>query len=618
MYRFDLRTLLMPEPASPLIPCAVAAAVAVIGILILILRRRKENKKRKERFLSDSAFDVEAEASQQKRNAKEYFKNENYSYTSGFVPGAEPELSFLDPSRRGDPVEIISTKETYPAYMEAAHGTRRARRMNVNNKYAPNIATPLHVLPETHIEHPVLTPVPDVSKIKMPMTKTVPGLTVPPSRIEPKSLKRPTDIPTKPPMPPRAPLTQVPTYTAPKAPPAPFPVNPPIPAPISSMAYPGVNAPAYIPTPIPVTNKPLQYVPSSAPAPDEVKAVKEEQPKPVAPAPAPQVVPVTFSVPIPAAPQQPSEPEAEPIVAMSAPVEKVPVVEKKPKLKYGKHNVIINQTPVVLATEAPVSRPKSEYLITEIHEKDLIGDDAEQVDAVEEAVAVNEPIAEPIAEPVPEPVPEPIPEPVPEPVPAPVPVPPALRKVTTVRTVKPAVTPIEEFVNDDFPEESFSFERPTVEKKPKKEKPQPTAPASPFGDPFVFPTYAMPKAPAAPSQMPAQPTAPAAPAPAPAVPEAEPVFVVKLHDDIKAMYSFSKEDFGFTDDEPEVFAEDTSAPEAEPVAEDTPEAEPAVVEEPIEETPEESAEEPEVIYSEPIEKLSDKDYSDLLSQSSDN
>ncbi len=165
--------------ANPVVIFSILGGIAVLALLFAFLMHRRKVRKHNKRLLNDSSFYVEVEAARNKRELQKaldaYAGKEHYNSISGYIPGAEPELSFIDPLRNPRPVETVTVRETMPAAMEIPRDKNAAslkahKATNTYPEYAPNISMPLHIpTPQVPVP-PVVAPVPDVSTLKMPIT----------------------------------------------------------------------------------------------------------------------------------------------------------------------------------------------------------------------------------------------------------------------------------------------------------------------------------------------------------------------------------------------------------------------------------------------------------------
>ena len=168
--------LFTTEIADPTLPLIIIACSIVIGMVIFIRISGSHERRLKKNILPDTTLDFESEIGRQKRALAKHFKQERYNYASGFIPGAEPELSFIDPARRGDPIEVITTKETYKPTAEPLV----ERPLSATDKFYPakngaRMSAPFKAVVNNAVTRPVLTPEIDAASIKMPEPTPLPA-----------------------------------------------------------------------------------------------------------------------------------------------------------------------------------------------------------------------------------------------------------------------------------------------------------------------------------------------------------------------------------------------------------------------------------------------------------
>lgn len=181
MQEISLRSLISgllytTEIADPTLPFILIGCVIVAFIAFPILRARKKERRLKKNILPDTTLDFESEVSHCKRELAKHFEKERYNYATGYIPGAEPELSFIDPARRGEPIEVITTKETYKPTAEPLV----ERPITVSDRSYPKgavMSTPLRPIGKAAVPKPSLIPEIDVTGIKKPEITPVPTVT---------------------------------------------------------------------------------------------------------------------------------------------------------------------------------------------------------------------------------------------------------------------------------------------------------------------------------------------------------------------------------------------------------------------------------------------------------
>ena len=158
-------SMLAISPIPVIAVCAVLFVLVFLTVLIIRMRRVRRTTKN---LLRDNSTFVEIEANNTKRalhkTLEDYRKREHYNYASGYIPGAEAELRYLDPARSGEPVETVKVRQTYAPSMQfpktAASGTPIPD--GFTSKRMKPLDIPMAVPPVTP---PVLTPVPEVPEI---------------------------------------------------------------------------------------------------------------------------------------------------------------------------------------------------------------------------------------------------------------------------------------------------------------------------------------------------------------------------------------------------------------------------------------------------------------------
>ena len=153
-----------------------------MALALILIRPIVRERPYKRNVLTDEALDFESMVNRKKKELSDYFEKEKYNYSSGFVPGAEPELSYIDPLRGTDPVEVVTATETYAPTVEPLTETCSASEgKTYPSRSAAKISTPLKVNEGTVVAPPVLTAEMDPSAIKMPKTVlSSPDIKIPP------------------------------------------------------------------------------------------------------------------------------------------------------------------------------------------------------------------------------------------------------------------------------------------------------------------------------------------------------------------------------------------------------------------------------------------------------
>ena len=485
-----LNTLL--SAASPIPFIAIGAVALVFVILTVLIVRMVRLKKRTKNLLRDNSNFVEIEAGRTKRELEktlaDYRKREHYNYASGAIPGAEPELRFLDPARTAAPQETVTVRQTYAPSMQIPKNERRAAPNPADMPaYAPKTVMPLNIPVAPPIAPPVLTPVPEVSPIMPTTLKTVAPIPPMPTPVSlPERAMPERAMPVSAPAKPQA--TKVRTVIVPAV--QKQTVTVPVPAPVPAAPKP---EPKPIPEPVISMEAPVEKItPTAEPIIDEHKVTINQ-------------IPVAFAAPLP---KKQTKDEYSVLETASEPVEQL-VIEPDMTEAIPEEPAIAEEPTVAeepIAVEEPITEAPAE-------------------EAKEEALAVEEPKEEPKPT---------------ECAPVVVPV------VLTAPEQEPATEPLAEEMDipSVFDEQPTSPVVPEVKKPAPKSKPAPKAeptpaPQNPFA-PFGMPSFDYS---AMPSWQPPENPAPAPEAQAPEAPASRAPIVVKVPDEIKEQYMLRAEDY---------------------------------------------------------------------------
>ena len=169
--------LFATEIADPTLPLILIGLIIVAVVAFAIYRAGRQERRLKKNILPDATLDFESEIERQKRQLASYFENERYNYASGYIPGAEPELSFIDPVRRGEPIEVITARETYnPTAEPLAERTVTVNDRNYPTRMGTRMSTPFKMPEVTSVAPPALEPEIDAASIKKPDITPVPSV----------------------------------------------------------------------------------------------------------------------------------------------------------------------------------------------------------------------------------------------------------------------------------------------------------------------------------------------------------------------------------------------------------------------------------------------------------
>ncbi len=171
-------TLLAAQIASPVIPAIIGSIVIVLVAIYFFLKNSARKKKMKKLYMS-SEFGMEIDAEQIKKESKSRF-----TYERGYIPGKMPKMAFLDPERVGAPHEVVRVRETYAPSMQLPEELNKRKGELAKGAGAPlsvakganpyvgvtlNAVAPLAIPVTEKLEKPVLTPVPEMPALKMPL-----------------------------------------------------------------------------------------------------------------------------------------------------------------------------------------------------------------------------------------------------------------------------------------------------------------------------------------------------------------------------------------------------------------------------------------------------------------
>lgn len=169
--------LFTTEIADPTLPLIIIGFIIVIVVAFAIYRAGRQERRLKKNILPDATLDFESEIGRQKRQLESCFENERYNYASGYIPGAEPELSFIDPARRGEPIEVITARETYnPTAEPLEERTVTVNDRNYPTRMGTRMSTPFKMPEGSAVAPPALEPEIDAASIKKPDITPVPSV----------------------------------------------------------------------------------------------------------------------------------------------------------------------------------------------------------------------------------------------------------------------------------------------------------------------------------------------------------------------------------------------------------------------------------------------------------
>ncbi|MBR5241798.1 MAG: hypothetical protein IKV20_01545 [Clostridia bacterium] len=169
--------LFATEIADPTLPLIIIGCIIVAVVAFAIYRSGRQERKLKKNILPDATLEFESEIGRQKRELAGYFEEERYNYASGFIPGAEPELSFIDPARRGEPIEVITARETYhPTAEPLAERPVTATDRTYPTRVGAKMSTPFKMPESAPIAPPVLEAEIDAASIERPNVTPVPSV----------------------------------------------------------------------------------------------------------------------------------------------------------------------------------------------------------------------------------------------------------------------------------------------------------------------------------------------------------------------------------------------------------------------------------------------------------
>lgn len=159
---------------NPYVMLAVLCVCLILFVIIFVSISNHESKRKNHPMLmNEQEIETESYISKKEREAK-------FGYHKGSVPGARPELSYIEAEGQGMPKEIVMVRETYPARMQivpeakSAYGKSGAYKRKtpaVSNPYLDKgISAPFEKLEEPPLPiAPVLRPIPDITSFRKPI-----------------------------------------------------------------------------------------------------------------------------------------------------------------------------------------------------------------------------------------------------------------------------------------------------------------------------------------------------------------------------------------------------------------------------------------------------------------